>query len=936
MSSDVVKYGFTAGEISPTLFGRSDLTRYDFGMAEAHNFFVDYRGGLSSRPGFEFCDVVKGEATRLVKFSFSPDIENTYVLLFGDGYIRFLQDGGYVLEGSLPLTAISNGNPAMVTSAGHGLVDGQWIKLANVAGMPEVEGRTFIVAGVTADTFTLRDVIGGGYVDSTGYSAHTGGGSIRAIYELESPYAAADLAGLSFDQYRDYLRITTKDFPPHDLVRTDHANWTLSETVISPYAEGPEITGFSSSTPTSPDTNEDAQAIFAVTAVFADGTESSIGTPFKVMNVVNYPVTEGSVSIMWEPVPDALEYKVYRSIVSVQEVLSYGSELGYAGRTRGTKFTDPNIIVDFGKTPPNNYNPFAPGAITSVRVLDGGTGYSHTSTLTMAGGGTGFDGQVITDDAGVIVNIIVKSGGEGYVNPTLTIDGGTGATTAVTARSLTGTYPALSGIFQQRQIYAASEIKPITVWGSQYKRFDNFNSTDFVLDSDAFEFDLDTAAIAPIKHLLVARGGMLLMTQDNVWILAGGGSGEPLTPTNALADPQTYTGVSGLRPIPIDTDVLYTEGKGYAVRLLAYNELSKVYSGDDKSILSNHLFGRDKHITHWGFQESPFKTVWCVREDGALLAFTIVKAEEVFAWTPGATKGRFRDLVVVREITEDRVYVVTERIVGGTTVRFVERMDLRTFVNVEDAWCVDAGLALSGTTPVGSVVAHENGEGWLADITGGSFAGSVGKMLRAANGVFRVMEELSANTVRLDVWVDPTDLMPESATRRTWPQATGTWTLDAPSRTIRGLWHLEGEEVAVLGDGNVFPRQTVVDGAITLPTAVSRAIVGLPYTCRAKTLPMIVPDAGIESKRKRVPGLAVRLTRSRGLKYGNSYDRVYEMKERTGEGWGKPTAMQEGISYRHIGTRWEEEGQTCFLLEDPLPVTVLSIISDIEVGDEPD
>ena len=63
MSSDVVKFAFIAGEISPTLFGRSDLTKYDLGMAEAHNFFVDYRGGLSSRPGFEFIDL-KAEMER--------------------------------------------------------------------------------------------------------------------------------------------------------------------------------------------------------------------------------------------------------------------------------------------------------------------------------------------------------------------------------------------------------------------------------------------------------------------------------------------------------------------------------------------------------------------------------------------------------------------------------------------------------------------------------------------------------------------------------------------------------------------------------------------------------------------------------------------------------------------------------------------------------
>jgi hypothetical protein len=178
--------------------------------------------------------------------------------------------------------------------------------------------------------------------------------------------------------------------------------------------------------------------------------------------------------------------------------------------------------------------------------------------------------------------------------------------------------------------------------------------------------------------------------------------------------------------------------------------------------------------------------------------------------------------------------------------------------------------------------------------------------------------------------------VPESGNTITFPVEEGDWTLDAKVTTLSNLWHLEGEEVAILGDGNVMPRQTVVNGSVTLPVAVSRAIVGLPFTARAKTLPMIVPEAAIESKRKRVVGLAVRLSRSRGLKYGHSYDDTYEMKERTDEAWGQPTRLQEGIRYQHIGTVWDEDGQTYFKLEDPLPVTLLSLVSDIEVGDEPD
>ena len=134
----------------------------------------------------------------------------------------------------------------------------------------------------------------------------------------------------------------------------------------------------------------------------------------------------------------------------------------------------------------------------------------------------------------------------------------------------------------------------------------------------------------------------------------------------------------------------------------------------------------------------------------------------------------------------------------------------------------------------------------------------------------------------------------------------------------------------------MFPRQLVLNGAITLPNAVTRVIVGLPFTCRGKTLPLIVPDAGVEGKRKRIVAVSPRLINSRGLKMGDDYDRLYDMKERTTEMWGRPTALQDGVHHQSIGTTWDEEAFTFFQLDDPLPCTLLSLVQDVEFGDDSD
>ena len=936
MSNDVVKFAFIAGEISPTLYGRTDLTKYDLAVAEGLNFFVDYRGGLSSRPGTAVCDWVKSDTdpTKAFSFSFSPGLSNNYLVFFGHNYIRFLQDGAYVLEAPLTITGITQAATAVVTSAGHGLANGRWIKISSVVGMTQVNSRTYEVRNVAANTFELYSVPDGVAVNSTAFTAYTSGGQATPIYEVVSPYAGTDLEGLTVSQYRDLLRLTHADFPVKNLTRNDHTDWVLSDEVFSPYSDGPDITSFSTSTAGA------AETVFAVTKILEDGQETPSGAKALAYLIVNYPATEGSVSINWTAESDAVEYFVYRSIVSVTETLTQGAELGYVGRTSGTKFTDPNIIPDFSRAPPISYDPFAPGAIERIVVTGGGAGYpTFGSTITITDpDGTGFVGEVIIDDAGDVVNVVIKSGGTGYTAPVVSFGGGgAGATATATVRELVGTYPALSAIYQQRQVYAASANQPITIWGSQIKRFSNFSSSPLVLDSDSYEFDLDTAAIAPIRHLLITRGGLLAMTQENVWLVNGGSSSESITPTNALAEPQTYTGVSALPPIQLENEILYTEGKGFTVRMLSYNEISKVYGGEDKSILSNHLFGFGKELISWAHQESPFKVVWCVRQDGALLAFTTVKSEEVFAWTPCQTKGRFLDVVTVREGNSDRIYLTTQRFISGRWTKFIERMDLRQFTNVEDAWCVDCGLSLGSTTPPSSLTIFQTDGVWTATaFSVFVFIASVGKILRASNGIFRVSSILSADTVELEMYEMPTNLVPESGDSMTFPIEEGDWTLDTPTATLSGLWHLEGETVSILGDGNVFPAQEVVNGSITLSHPVSRAIVGLPYTCRAKTLPVIVPDAGIESKRKRVVGLAVRLDKSRGLKYGRTLDHLYDMRERTNEAMGRPTRLVNGIHYQFISTNWDEDGQTYFVQENPLPITLLSLVTDIEVGDEPD
>ena len=91
---------FTAGELSPRLDGRTDLSKYLNGVKKMENLIVHPHGGASRRPGTKFVREVKNSAhnCRLIPFEFN--VTQAYILEFGDEYFRIHKDGGTVVDGS--------------------------------------------------------------------------------------------------------------------------------------------------------------------------------------------------------------------------------------------------------------------------------------------------------------------------------------------------------------------------------------------------------------------------------------------------------------------------------------------------------------------------------------------------------------------------------------------------------------------------------------------------------------------------------------------------------------------------------------------------------------------------------------------------------------------------------------------------------------------
>lgn len=100
MTPPVKQVSFAAGEVSPTLYARTDLNRYEIGLRAMRNFIAMRQGGATNRPGTQYVGTTLngGNPVRLIPFIFNETgLGQSYMLEFGNQYIAFYQNGGVVV-----------------------------------------------------------------------------------------------------------------------------------------------------------------------------------------------------------------------------------------------------------------------------------------------------------------------------------------------------------------------------------------------------------------------------------------------------------------------------------------------------------------------------------------------------------------------------------------------------------------------------------------------------------------------------------------------------------------------------------------------------------------------------------------------------------------------------------------------------------------------
>lgn len=122
--SSAIQGDFTAGELSPALTARVDLSKYGKGCQLLQNFLVQAHGGAVKRPGFELLGELGEDWTDAVLVPFVFNQEQAYCLVFGerkllvavhDGFV--IDDDGQRYEAESPYTLEQAKNLSWVQSA---------------------------------------------------------------------------------------------------------------------------------------------------------------------------------------------------------------------------------------------------------------------------------------------------------------------------------------------------------------------------------------------------------------------------------------------------------------------------------------------------------------------------------------------------------------------------------------------------------------------------------------------------------------------------------------------------------------------------------------------------------------------------------------------------------------------------------------------------
>lgn len=412
----------------------------------------------------------------------------------------------------------------------------------------------------------------------------------------------------------------------------------------------------------------------------------------------------------------------------------------------------------------------------------------------------------------------------------------------------------------------------------------NFAPTDTdgnITDSNAIDLAVISGDVNVIFDVESLRE-LISLTAGKEFRTGVGTTGDVLTPTSSEVRPITAHGAARVKPAQAYNAILFVQRDGRTIRELAYALEADGYRARSLMWRAEHMFRRGTHaeqnaIRQISFQQEPNSSLWSCDELGNFFSMVYAPDQDLYGHAPhiaapsAAGAALCRSLATIPYMGYDQTWGVFKRTVNGATLYSIEFMEERLGWDdrIENAFHLDCGLTLDNTGAVEAASASASLTPGIGATTKGQtgvtftagaatfVSGDVGRFIlyhhRAPEGDYRAPgsttdtrlagKVILAGGVDLETgFVHWLSALAEitgytSATvvtctvREKFPSlaaiAAADWHITVT--TVSGLDHLEGETVAVVGDGAAQSDKTVSTGAITLDAPAATVHVGLKY-----------------------------------------------------------------------------------------------------------
>ena len=914
---------FVSGEFSAKLDGRTDFEKYPSGCKTLENMLVHPQGAAARRVGTQFISEVKTSSakTRLIPFEFSTT--QTYVLEFGNTYIRMFKDKGQITEGDVTVTAITKANPGVVTANSHGYANGDFVILSSVVGMTEVNGKTFKVSNKATNTFELENVDGVD-VDTSGFTTYSSDGDANRIYEITSPYLTAELFELKFAQSADVMYITHPNHEVMKLSRTGHTAWTLTEVA---FTDGPYLP-----------TNTTATTITPQQTAAASG---------KTLTLSAVTGVNGGVGWLATDVGRILKFNSGKAIITART----NATVAVATITTAFTNTDATAAFNLGAFSDTTGHPSCVSFFEQRLVFAGTTDEPQTLYFSKSGDYENMTTGTNADDAMVYTIASNQVNKIRYLKAVRTLlIGTTGGEFSVSADGTDAAVTPTNVTIKRQSSHGAANVDAqpagnAVLFLQRAKR--KIRELAYNYDSDGY-----VAPDLTILNETVTNSGITEMAYQQapdsiLWCVRDDGVLAGLTyqrTDNVVAWHRHIIGGKS------DT------GKNIIQQKINFTANSTIVNGTANSItLASHGLATNDPIYYYAAANpitgiSSGSLYYVIRTDANTIKLSLTAAlsaagTPISLTAPGtaSTQSIYQGVNISSNVIYSAAHGFKTRDVifydnVGTTITglsenipyYVSRVDANQFKLYTDSNLVNVVSLTSAHTSeqVDNILQNAKIES-VATISGDLNEDELWIISqRWVNGAVRRFVECFSD-------FDFDETAPEDFK---FLDSHLSYSGVAVS-SLSGLDHLEGETVSILADGATHATKTVASGAIALDRSATKVTVGLPYSSVLQTM-RIEAGAGqyegtAQAKIKRISKVVLRLFETVGAKVGPSLDNLETVPFRTTSG-----AMDLPVSTFLAGDKevefaddYNTDGFIFVKQDQALPLTILALYPTIVTND---